>query len=109
VLARVSLLGLLVYVTLDLASPAVPGAFMFEVDESVESLQGARGRVITDLGTLPHRDGGWRAASSPPEINVGKVARPVELLKTHRRAYRLPRAALAAATAITASPLEDPH
>jgi hypothetical protein len=108
VLRRAGLVGLLIYVTLDLSLPAMPGAFVFEADESIESLQSARGRVISDVGTVLQRDG-WRAASSPPGIDVGKVVRPVQPLMAPRRAYRLPRAALAAAAVVTAPPLEDPH
>jgi hypothetical protein len=42
---RAELLALLVYVTLDLSLPAMPGAFVFEPADSVESAGGGRQAV----------------------------------------------------------------
>lgn len=46
------LLAVLVYVTLDLSLPAMPGAFVFEAAESVESTQG-RARAAAEAVVLP--------------------------------------------------------
>jgi hypothetical protein len=43
--SRPLLLAVLLYVTLDLSSPAMPGAFVFEAGDSVETV--ARGRAVT--------------------------------------------------------------
>jgi hypothetical protein len=42
---RELLVAILVYVTLDLALPAMPGAFVFEPADSVESVGGGRATV----------------------------------------------------------------
>lgn len=42
---RELLVAILVYITLDLALPAMPGAFVFEPTESVESVGGGRPTV----------------------------------------------------------------
>jgi hypothetical protein len=105
-LRRAALLALLVYVTLDLSLPAMPGAFVFEVDESVESVHGTRGRVAADVSAAPVRshDAVVTAPLSVDPVGTSRVAAPVAP-RPPRTAHRLPRAALVAA----ASPLEDPH
>jgi hypothetical protein len=50
---RRALVALVVYVTLDLSLPAMPGAFVFEPADSVESAQGSRGRVAGDVRLVP--------------------------------------------------------
>jgi len=46
------LLAILMYVTLDLSSPAIPGAFVFDAADSVESAQ-LRGRTADEIAALP--------------------------------------------------------
>jgi hypothetical protein len=103
--SRCVFVALLVYVTLDLSLPAMPGAFVFEPEDSVESAQTNRGRPQGELGPLaapvpkPFRvvpqisDGdAWRAATLP----MRQTARDV--------VSWFPRAALP-----SAPPSEDPQ
>ena len=50
---RSVLCAFLIYVALDLSLPMMPGAFVFEPADSVESLQTARGRAAGDLIVAP--------------------------------------------------------
>ena len=43
------LVAVLVYVTLDLSLPSMPGAFVFDADDTVESIQRARIRDAVDV------------------------------------------------------------
>lgn len=52
------LVAVLVYVTLDLSLPSMPGAFVFDPGESVESVQHARARAATDVVMRPASMGG---------------------------------------------------
>ena len=56
--SRYVLLAVLVYVTLDLSLPFMPGAFVFEPSESVESTQSSRPRTAADsvMGGLELRE-----------------------------------------------------
>jgi hypothetical protein len=51
-------LAILVYITLDLSLASMPGAFVFEVEDSVESLQMNRSRPLAPvaIASLPPRD-----------------------------------------------------
>jgi hypothetical protein len=109
VLRRAGLVGLLVYVTLDLSLPAMPGAFVFEADDSVESVHSARGRVVRGLDAVASEDVGCRSASSLLRIDVAPAARVARPATRQRRSHALPRATLAVTTIVSASPLEDPH
>jgi hypothetical protein len=46
------LVAILVYVTLDLSLPAMPGAFVFDPDDSVDSIRLDRGRGTAEVGSL---------------------------------------------------------
>ena len=46
------LIAILLYITLDLSLPAMPGAFVFSPADSVESLQ-IRARAAVEILTLP--------------------------------------------------------
>jgi hypothetical protein len=48
---RALVLAVLVYVALDFSSPAIPGAFVFEPGDSVESV--ARGRTTPNILAAP--------------------------------------------------------
>jgi hypothetical protein len=101
---REFLLAILVYVALDLSVPAMPGAFVFEAADSVESTGG--GRVAVRVVVLP------TTTASPVQASVqlhGDLPRrlpagcEVPSLR-HPAARCLPR------TADTPSPSsEDPH
>jgi hypothetical protein len=108
VLRRAGLIGFLIYVTLDLSLPAMPGAFVFEADDSVESTHSARGRVVIGLDPVAE-DVGGRGASSLLRIDVAPAARVARPATRQRRSHALPRATLAVTTIVSASPLEDPH
>lgn len=103
------LLAVLVYVALDLSLPGMPGAFVFDTADSVESAQGARARGAGALVAAPTSAGQISAAS--PQI----PARPLRLLaaaaprasELPRVAARLPRGAAGSTPAASAS--EDPH
>ena len=102
---RALLLAVLVYVGLDLSLPAMPGAFVFEPGNSVEGTQVARGRLATEVVTLPTLTG-----HSPlllqPRIDLRHRLPPIsDFMRIARSVSRcLPRAACAP------SPLsEDPH
>ena len=63
VLPRCATLALLLYVSLDLSNPHMPGAFNFDPDECVESVQAASLRSLTRIDTallatawVPDRD-----------------------------------------------------
>src|SRR5258708_13489527 len=52
-LRRVLIVALLVYVTLDLSIPAMPGAFGFDPDDSVESVYQTRARAAAEAAIPP--------------------------------------------------------
>jgi hypothetical protein len=103
---RSTLCAILIYVALDLSLPMMPGAFVFEADASVESVQGSRGRAGVDV-----------AVAAPPALDRltpalpgAAVVRPTRLRQarppvTCAFLQCRPRAMLAA----TAVVLEDPH
>jgi hypothetical protein len=98
------LLALLVYVTLDLSLPSMPGAFVFDPGDSVESVQLGRMRAAIDVASaLP-------LARDAAVVVRSEVVRPLvvptwDLARTPRRIpASLPRATIA-----PASPSEDPH
>jgi hypothetical protein len=101
---RCALFALLVYVSLDLSLPGMPGAFVFEPTESVESAQMNRWRAIGDVvplaAPLPS------SFATPPQIDDGDASRPIRHAARSPLdiVSRLPRASLA-----LASPSDDPH
>ena len=50
---RVLLGAFLVYVALDLSLPAMPGAFVFDVGDSVEGTHGGRNRLVSSHAIAP--------------------------------------------------------
>jgi hypothetical protein len=56
--ARQLVLAILVYLTLDLSLASMPGAFVFEADDSVETVRMSRGRPLAPVAieSLPARD-----------------------------------------------------
>ena len=59
------LVAVLLYVTLDLSLPAMPGAFVFDPGESVESVQHARARAAAEAVMRP--------ASAGDDLLAGQV------------------------------------
>ena len=58
----------LLYVTLDLSSPFVPGAFTFDPDDCVDGVHGASSQLLrrADASALPARKPAARPELSPP-------------------------------------------
>lgn len=76
---RLFVLVILLYVTSDLSVAAMPGAFVFDASDSVESLQKTRVRPVTDvrLDSAPTPDPGARIVQVevrrrllPPRLSV---------------------------------------
>jgi hypothetical protein len=102
---RALVLAILVYVTLDLSLPAMPGAFVFDSAGSVESVQGYRGRAAGDVVVAPP------VASS----SVAPALREVPMTPELARAKEIPppispvTARLPRATLDSTPSAEDPH
>jgi hypothetical protein len=102
---RALLLVVLIYVTLDLSLPSMPGAFVFEPGDSAEGTQVARGRLAAEVAVLPALNGSSVVLPSP-RIDLRHRLPPLsDVVRLARSASRcLPRAVCAS------SPLsEDPH
>jgi hypothetical protein len=96
--------AILVYVTLDLSLPTMPGAFVFEPDDSVESIGG--GRLVAKIVVVPAAGGtSFLPWSRPPgELRHRlRANRAVWLLRCRPEIW-LPRATRAPSPAA-----EDPH
>jgi len=98
------LLAVLVYVTLDLSLPAMPGAFVFEAAESVESTR-SRARSAAEAVVLP---AAARAAfvRSRPQLEVKDRLTSTESVARRRDPVMGWRAH---APHDPAPPSEDPH
>jgi hypothetical protein len=102
-LRRGLLIGLLAYMTLDLSLPTMPGAFVFEPGDSVETIRINRSRGA-EVVFLPQPA---LLVVSRPSLEAVTDRIPETLPAApaaHRVAHRLPRAALD-----TPRPSEDPH
>jgi hypothetical protein len=104
VVRRIAFISILIYVTLDLSVPAMPGAFVFELDESVESAQTSRLKTAGEGVPLPAAISTPLASRPPVDDRHGyrpvpAVRRPIAVAA----GGRLPRATLAPPT-----PSEDP-
>jgi hypothetical protein len=71
------ILAILIYVTLDLSLAEMPGAFVFESGDSVESVQGSgsRARAAVDVAVLPAEHDGRLVSSRPPVEHPRRLAR----------------------------------
>lgn len=98
------LLSVLLYVALDLSIPGMPGAFVFEPSESVESVRGARARASADLVAAPEA-GGTANSSLLPSDHATRV---VQASRVEPRG-RPVRARSLLARVDPAPPSEDPH
>lgn len=87
------LLGLLVYVTLDLSLPSMPGAFVFDAGDSVESVQMSRAREgRTVISCRAPTVVAEFAAVARPAVNGPRAPRRVP----RRALTRVPRDTVAA-------------
>lgn len=100
-LARMALL-VVVYVSLDLSNPMMPGALMFAVQESVEMRQPDRGRGEDAAALTPQR-GPERLA--PPERYVTLLRPPAPPATASSRRAHVARSHPSLPTAL--SPSED--
>jgi hypothetical protein len=99
------LLAVLVYVTLDLSLPSMPGAFVFDPAESVESAQMSRGRMAADVVPLPAISRAGLATAAPRVDVAHRVEAQADRGDPgYAVVSRLPRAALSPPPAS-----EDPH
>jgi len=101
---RVLLLGILVYVTLDLSLAEMPGAFVFRPADSVETTQGARFRDTASVSEPPTfaADPLISLRACPPAVTLPAVRADRDGCFP-RVVSLLPRAALLPARS------EDPH
>jgi hypothetical protein len=99
------LLAILLYVTLDLSVPTIPGAFVFESVDSVEIDRGRAGQGKTEIPVLPALARDSFGVSQPPIDLRDRVAANSDVALLGRLILnRLPRATLD-----PAPPSEDPH
>lgn len=100
-LARLALL-VVVYVSLDLSNPMMPGALAFGIEETVEVRQSDRFRHETHAPLVPLAPAP-RRLDSPARAAARR--RPLPPVTPHIRWARAPRAPLSAS--VPASPSED--
>lgn len=97
--------AILLYVTLDLSVPTIPGAFVFDASDSVESTQSKRAR------------GAGEVVVGPPWAREALVVRPPRVAVSHRLTATVEAVAIRPSlvtwrprTALDLPPLcEDPH
>ncbi len=79
-------LAILIYVTLDLSMPGMPGAFVFECEDSAEGTR-VRARFGAETGALPAliRD----PASAPVQPHLQGDERPAPRVSAPQRSRRL--------------------
>jgi hypothetical protein len=65
---QIVFLAVILYVTLDLSLPMMPGAFVFDIEDSVESAQSHRGRPTTEV---PHAAGPDSSPVPQPSVAAG--------------------------------------
>ncbi len=99
------LLPILVYITLDLSLAAMPGAFVFDAAQSVESPHSGRGRGTAEIlvRAAVAVDSSVRCASAPV------VTSPPPTPTTRAARGRATPRWLPCAAVDTASPSDDPH
>jgi hypothetical protein len=103
---RLWLFAILVYLGLDLCLPDMPGAFMFDPDGSIRSMDVVRARPAGGITLLPPPPVDSRGPSREQPVDLERrlptnddVGAPAPRMTSHR-----PRAACAAP-----APPEDPH
>jgi hypothetical protein len=98
------LLAILVYVTLDLSLASMPGAFVFDAAQSVDSPYAGRGRDAAAIVVRAAVAGEACAPSPAPDVTRRAPAAAPDMPPDRATRPCLPRAALD-----PASPSEDPH
>jgi len=102
---RGRLLAILLYITLDLSVPTIPGAFVFEAADSVEINSGRAGQGKAEISVLPALARASFGVSQPPiDLRDRLAANSNVALLGHPILNRLPRATLD-----PAPPSEDPQ
>ncbi len=101
---RALLVAILVYVTLDLSLPTMPGAFVFEPDDSVESIGG--GRLVAKIVIVPAPGGSSFLPWSQPS---GDPRHRLRASRADRLVGRRPEIWLPRATCAPSPPADDPH
>lgn len=100
------LVTMLIYLALDFSLPSMPGAFVFEPGNSVESVQMGRSRVAAE-GVLPLAPAGDPAVVKQPRVSVKQLS------SLPREAARVPlhvADGLPRGTTLDPAPLsEDPY
>jgi hypothetical protein len=101
---RALLVVILVYVALDLSLPTMPGAFVFDPADSLESIQTARGRTTARVVVLPSPVR-HEFLTSQPQTDLRQRQLPSEVT-----AFGQPSVScLPQARCESARPSEDPH
>ena len=98
---RLVLLTMLLYLGLDFSLPTLPGAFVFDAEESVE---GARGRGRPEIRPMLVHDASPRSEPSGEVGNRSRVGRRSVTTASRSSVNVLPRAALD-----VTSLSEEPH
>jgi hypothetical protein len=100
------LLVVLVYVAFDFSLADMPGAFMFDADGSIESVEVVRGRAPAEVIVLAAPLGGSSPLAQRPRSDIGRRPPPGTAVARHWRPLvnRLPRATVA-----SPRPSEDSH
>jgi len=99
------LLAILLYVTLDLLVPAMPGVFVFESADSLEISSGRAGQGKAEISVVPALARvSFEVSQSSVDLRDRVAAKSNVALPGHPILKRLPRATLD-----PAPPSEDPH
>lgn len=98
------LLAILIYVSLDLSLASMPGAFVFEPAESVESTQIGRGRVAADATLPPVREPATAMVQQAADAPVRRLPVIASAHRARQRPARQP-----SPVREFAPPAEDPH
>jgi hypothetical protein len=99
------LLAVLIYVTLDLSLPSMPGAFVFDPGDSVESIQMSRGRTAVEAA-CPLAPARHLVAPIEPKYSVGRRSVP---MRADARVPLRSTDGLHRATTDPDRPADDPH
>ena len=107
--SRRLLFVVLIYVSLDLSLPSMPGAFVFDPGDSVESVHAGRGRLpISAITELPDTHG--HGVTAMPDLGMRRDVLPKGDVLCGRSLPRVaPRGDRPRTIAGLTSGSEDPH
>lgn len=97
-------LARLCFITLDFSLPEMPGAFVFDTGDPVESIQAGRGRAAIEAVVLPVTSGRAVVLPGLPELRDHRLPTPPVAQREHHTVRRLTRP-----SADPTSPSEDSH